>query len=161
MFSGLQQTNTIFQGHRGSDVLTQTEDSCGYIPLHMKTSGHRARRGLRCVSAAFPGENVWEGKTGEKKRERGTPTPPVTWCVNLFLQQRCIVRPGPGNLNKSEDSTAAARPQIGWWKALLQSWFRFRKYDFIKTSLQWVWHRCNLSQLLNDTFEYFVIFGFH
>lgn len=50
----------------------------------------------------------------ERKSERGPPTPPVTWCVNLFLQQSCIVRPAPVNLSKSEGSREPTLPQIGW-----------------------------------------------
>lgn len=59
-------------------------------------------------------EDVWPSYSLEnvvevgKKKNQGTPTPPVTWCVNLFQQQSCIVRLGPVNLH--------TLTQIGWLK---------------------------------------------
>lgn len=60
-----------------------------------------------------PGRMLEKAKQ-ERKSEWGPPTPPVTWCVNLFLQQSCIVRPAPVNLSKSEGSREPTLPQIGW-----------------------------------------------
>lgn len=129
-------------------------------PEKHKCEGHNrsnlptyCREWRRLAIVVVVARDVWRRRPGrmlekvkqERKGERGTPTPPVTWCVNLFLQQSCIVRPGPVNLNKSEDSTAPTLPQTGWFKAWtlsgcveirnmtlwtsFQAWFIVLKFD--------------------------------